>query len=40
MLNEGVIRSEAAQAGWKLVESCKVLPGIHAQTLALFVKLH
>ncbi len=40
MLNEGVIRSEAAQAGWKLMASCKVLPGIHAQTLALFVKLH
>ncbi|HHO75642.1 MAG TPA: class I SAM-dependent methyltransferase [Deltaproteobacteria bacterium] len=38
MLHEDQIRSEAAQAGWELVESCKVLPGIHAQTLAFFVK--
>ena len=38
MLDENIIREEAAQAGWRLLESCKVLPGIHAQTLAVFVK--
>lgn len=37
-LDPVIIREEAASAGWQLVHSCKVLPLIHAQTVALFQK--
>ena len=38
MLGADLIREEAAACGWHLVETRTVLPGLHAQTLALFLK--
>ncbi len=38
LIEADIIRQEAEQAGWKLIECSKVLPGIHAQTIALFMK--